>query len=1239
MEDIEHDSKRVASPSPPPPSSSSPPLLWSCGLFAVAERLDCVLMLLGSIGACIHGAAPPVFFVLVGQMIDSLGSFSSNHRLLSSRISQLSMYLVYLGLVMLVSSWIGVATWKQTGERQAARMRLKYMSAVLKKDIHYFETEAQNKSLIFQISSDTILVQDAIGDKIGHCVRYLSQSIVGMIIGFVLVWQLTLVTVAIIPLMVVAGAYTVILSNLSQKAETAYAESGKIAEENLSQIRTVYAFGGESRAIKAYTKSLRKAIELGKKSGVTKGIGMGLTFALLLCTWALLLWYASVLVRHQKTNGGKAFATIFNVIFSGFALGHAAPNLAAIAKGNAAATNIVSMIDNEADSSKRLVSGLTLPRIVGEIEFREVCFSYPSRPNNMIFDCLSFSVTAGKTFAFVGPSGSGKSTIISLVQRFYDLTSGTILLDGHVIEDLQLKWLREQMGLVNQEPVLFATSILENILYGKEGADMEQVMEAAKAANAHSFIQDLPHGYHTQVGEGGTLLSGGQKQRIAITRAILRNPKILLLDEATSALDLESEHIVQKALDGIMSNRTTIVVAHRLSTIKNVDQIIVLNNGTVVETGTHLELTTKQGEYAKLINLQVSELGNEDRNSTIAPTSINHQQPEESRLTRPSTLTENNIVVGSPAKDPTPSFKELVKLNKSEWLYALLGSIGAILTGIQVPLFALGITNMLTAFYSNVEAKIKHDVQVTACLFLVVAAITVPIYLLQHYFYTVMGERITSRIRLAMFSAMLSNEPGWFDSENNNVGTLLSKLAADATLVRTTLVERLSTVVQNTSLVVAAFVIAFKFSWRIAAVTVTIFPLLIGASLTEKYFLKGFGGNNTIAYSRANSLAREAIANIRTVAAFGTGERISEQFALELRQPMKKALVWGHISGFGYGLSQFLSFCSYALTLWYASVLIKQRSDSFGDIITSFMVLIVTAFAVAEASVLTSEIMKGSEALRSVFTIISRKTIIDSAKVGSKIVVKDIIKGNIEFKEVRFEYPTRTQITVLNDLNLKIPSGKCVAVVGQSGCGKSTLISLVMRFYDPSSGVVLLDQVDIRSLNLRFIRQKIGLVQQEPALFSTTVYDNIRYGNENATEVEIIQAAKAANAHEFITRMPEGYNTQVGGKGCELSGGQKQRVAIARAILRDPLILLLDEATSALDTASEKVVQEALDKVMQGRTTIVVAHRLSTIYNADSIVVMNHGRVVEIGSHEELLSIPQSIYAQLVGLQEVDARE
>lgn len=289
----------------------------------------------------------------------------------------------------------------------------------------------------------------------------------------------------------------------------------------------------------------------------------------------------------------------------------------------------------------------------------------------------------------------------------------------------------------------------------------------------------------------------------------------------------------------------------------------------------------------------------------------------------------------------------------------------------------------------------------------------------------------------------------------------------------------------------------------------------------QKCFLK--------AYSRANSLAREAIANIRTIAAFGAEERVSTQFALELSQPMKKALVWGHISGLGYGFSQFLSFCSYAVTLWYASVLIKQRADGFSDIITSFMVLILTAFAVAEASALTSEIMKGSEALGWIFSILHRKTIIDSDDVASKVVKH--IKGDIEFRQVRFEYPTRKRITVFNYLNLKIPAGKFLAVVGHSGSGKSTLISLVMRFYDPSSGAVLVDELDIRSLNLKSLRQRIGLVQQEPSLFSTTIYENICYGNENATEVEIMQAAKTANAHEFISRMQEGYHTHVGGWG------------------------------------------------------------------------------------------------------------
>lgn len=1209
------------------------------GLFAAADKVDYFLMLLGGVGACIHGAAIPVFFVLFGRMIDSLGHLSSDPHSMSAEVSKHALYLVYLGCIVLFSAWIGVACWAQTGERQTAHLRLKYLQTVLRKNIGFFDTQAREKNIVFHISSDAILVQDAIGDKIGHSLRYLSQFFVGFAVGFISVWQLALATLAVVPLIAIAGAaYTIIMSTLSQKGEAAYAEAGKVAEEVISQVRTVYSFVGEKKATESYSTSLQKALRLVKRSGIAKGVGVGFTYGLLLCAWALLLWYSSILVRHKKTNGGKAFTTILNVIFSGFALGQAAPNLASIAKGRAAVTNILSMIEDDCSSSTKLEEGKMLPKVDGQIEFHEVHFAYPSRPK-MVFENLSFSVPAGRTFAVVGPSGSGKSSIVSLVQRFYEPSSGKILLDGHDIKYLRLRWLREQMGIVSQEPALFATTIAENILLGKADADMNQVIKAAVTANAHSFVQDLPDGYNTQVGEGGTQLSGGQKQRIAIARAVLRNPKILLLDEATSALDAESEQIVQKALDTLMSNRTTIIVAHRLSTIRNADQIVVLKDGQVVEIGSHVELMSKGGNYASLVSMQVSE-HSESPVENIGKSSGDCSFREDVQSTY-SHVEYKKITAGElqstnkeemPKSSSDPSIWNLIKLNAPEWPFAILGSVGAALAGVEAPLFALGITHILTAFYAQVDSNIKREVQRVSVIFVAIAILNIPIYLLQHYFYTLMGERLTARVRLHMFKAILQNEVGWFDFDENSTGSLISKLAADATLVRTTLADRLSTIVQNVALTLTAFAISFSLCWRVASVVVATFPLLIAASIAEQQFLKGFGGNYGTAYYRATAVAREAIANIRTVAAFGAEERISFQFTSELKQPNKKAVLRGHISGFCFGVSQLFSFCSYAIGLWYASLLIKHNSSDFGDIIKSFMVLIVTAFSVAETLALAPDIVKGSQALGSVFNILYRQTAINSDDPTAKLVSE--IRGDIEFKNVSFHYPVRPGITIFEDLNLKISAGNSMAIVGQSGSGKSSVISLVMRFYDPVSGMVLIDGHDIKGLNLKSLRLKIGLVQQEPVLFSTSIYENIKYGNEEASEIEIMKAAKAANAHVFISRAPDGYQTQVGEKGVQLSGGQKQRVAIARAILKNPSILLLDEATSALDSASESEVQAALNSLMEGRTTIMIAHRLSTIRDADTISVLQQGKIVESGSHEQLISRTGSVYSQLVSLQQ-----
>ncbi|KAL6207565.1 hypothetical protein ACLB2K_018522 [Fragaria x ananassa] len=972
-------------------------------------------------------------------MIDSLGHMAMRSNEMSSRISEYALYVIYLGIVLFISAWIGVASWTRTGERQTARLRLKYLQSVLRKDVSFFDTEARDASIIFHISSDTILVQDAIGDKTGHTLRYLSQFVVGFAIGFTSVWQLTLLTLAVVPLIAIAGgAYTIIMSTLSDKGEAAYAEAGKVAEE---------------------------------------GVGVGFTYGLLFSAWELLLWYAGIMVRHHDTNGGKAFTMIINVIFSGFALGQATPNLAAISKGRAAAANIMNMIESDSNSSNVSDKGVVLPEVTGKIEFCDVSFAYPSRPN-MVFENLSFSISAGRTSAVVGPSGSGKSTIISMVQRFY-----------------------------NPSSALFATTIADNILFGKEDAGMDEIIEAAKAANAHSFIQD----------------------------------------EATSTPDAESEQIVQQALDKIMSHRTTIIVAHRLSTIRDVDEIIVLKNGQVVESGNHSELMCKKGEYASLVSLQVLEhvKGSSSLSQSVSSTHTSFRETKDSNQQYVESITtieqdQSDQKLSQNSFNPSRSIWELVKLNAPEWPYAILGSVGAVLAGMEAPLFALGITHILSAFYS--QLVLKSNMKLTS---ISVAA------LLLH----IDGGA-------AHKSSVLSNEVGWFDLDENNTGSLTSILAANATLVRSALADRLSIIVQNISLTATAFVISFTLSWRIAAVVVATLPLLVGASIIEQLFLKGFGGDYNTAYAKATSLAREAIANIRTVAAFGAEDRISLQFASELIRPNKKAVLRGLISGFCYGLSQFFAFCSYALGLWYASVLIKHDNSNFEDIMKSFMVLIVIALCIAETLALAPDIVKGSQALGPIFRILKRETAIHSNDPTTNVVAH--IRGEIEFRNVSFHYPARSDITIFDNLNLRVSASKSLAVVGPSGSGKSTVIALVMRFYDPISGAVIIDGHDIKGLNLKSLRKKIALVQQEPALFSTTLYDNIKYGNEEASEVEVMRA-EAANAHEFISRMPEGFKTQVGEKGVQLSGGKKQRVAIARAILKDPSILLLDEATSALD--------------------------------------------------------------------------
>uniref|UniRef100_A0A0E0K3V6 MDR-like ABC transporter n=1 Tax=Oryza punctata TaxID=4537 RepID=A0A0E0K3V6_ORYPU len=534
----------------------------------------------------------------------------------------------------------------------------------------------------------------------------------------------------------------------------------------------------------------------------------------------------------------------------------------------------------------------------------------------------------------------------------------------------------------------------------------------------------------------------------------------------------------------------------------------------------------------------------------------------------------------------------------------------------KMPLFALGVTQALVSYYMGWETT-KREVRKIAVLFCCGAVLTVVFHAIEHLSFGIMGERLTLRVRERMFAAILRNEIGWFDDTSHTSSMLSSRLETDATLVRTIVVDRSTILLQNIGMIVTSLIIAFIINWRITLVVLATYPLMVSGHISESYL-------------KANMLAAEAVSNIRTVAAFCAEEKVIKLYADELKEPAKRSFRRGQGAGLFYGVSQFFLFSSYALALWYGSELMSKELASFKSVMKSFMVLIVTALAMGETLAMAPDIIKGNQMVSSVFEILDRKTdvLIDAGNDVKRV------EGVIELRGVEFRYPARPEVVVFKGLDLLMKAGKSMALVGMSGSGKSTVLSLILRFYDPIAGKVLIDGKDIRKVKLKSLRKHIGLVQQEPALFATTIYDNILYGKDGATEAEVIDAAKLANAHSFISALPEGYQTKVGERGVQLSGGQRQRIAIARAIVKDPAILLLDEATSALDVESERVVQQALDRVMRNRTTVMVAHRLSTIKNADVISVLQDGKIIEQGAHHQLIENRNGAYHKLVSLQQ-----
>ncbi|KAI9837523.1 MAG: GTPase-activating protein [Sarea resinae] len=1239
-------------------------------LFRYATRNDIIIIITSAILSIAAGVITPLMTVVFGSLAGTFQSFfngSLAHSQFSHNLSHYTLYFVYLAIAKFVTVYISTVGFLYTGEHVTQKIREQYLAAILRQNIAFFDKLGAGE-ITTRITSDTNLIQDGMSQKVALTLTAVAMFITAFVIGFVKYWRLTLIlTSTIVAMTLVMGGGSKFIVKYNKMSLESYGSGGTVAEEVISSIRNATAFGTQDKLARQYDAHLAVAEKWGKKNRMSMGFMIAIMMCIVYLNYGLSFWQGSRYLVAGDMTLSEVLTVMLAVMIGAFSLGNVAPNAQAFVTSVAAAAKIFSTIDRVSPLDPSNEVGNTIENVEGTVELRHIRHIYPSRPEVVVMEDVNLIVPAGKTTALVGASGSGKSTIVGLVERFYNPVGGQVLLDGHDITTLKLRWLRQQISLVSQEPTLFGTTIFGNIQHGLIGTKYENASEeeqkeliinAARMSNAHDFISGLPEGYETNVGERGFLLSGGQKQRIAIARAIVSNPKILLLDEATSALDTKSEGVVQAALDVAAKGRTTIVIAHRLSTIKTADNIVVMSEGRIVEQGTHDDLIGRKTVYHTLVEAQRIAAENEDKNPEEAvlfeekdpqlyKTSSSEkemaydsgkQDLEFGRIQSQKSVSSMALQTKALRNDRQYSLWTLIKVvagfNRKEAPIMFFGLVCTVIAGGGNPTQSVFFAKSIVALSlpPSMYGKLRHDANFWSLMYLMLAIVQLLAYAGQGIALAYCAERLIHRARDKAFRTMLRQDIAFFDMEENSAGALTSFLSTETTHLAGLSGVTLGTILSVSTTLVASVAISVAIGWKLALVCTATMPILLGCGFFRFWILARFQEQAKKAYEGSASYACEATSAIRTVASLTRENDVWEHYHQSLVDQGAKSLKSVIRSSTLYAASEsFILLCN-ALGFWYGGTLIASREYSMFQFFICFSAVIFGAQSAGTVFSFAPDMGKAKQAAQALKQLFDREPKIDSwSQAGERL---EGMEGNIEFRDVHFRYPTRPEQPVLRGLDLTVKAGQYVALVGASGCGKSTTIALLERFYDPLGGGVFVDGKDISSLNLNDYRSYLALVSQEPTLYQGSIRENVLLGadNEDVPEEAIVQACKDANIYDFIMSLPDGFNTIVGSKGSMLSGGQKQRVAIARALLRDPKILLLDEATSALDSESEKVVQAALDAAARGRTTIAVAHRLSTIQKADMIYVFDQGRVVEHGTHSELLR-NKARYFELVNLQ------